>query len=110
MDVIEFIKEQNRMCNTIKECRDCPVYECGECIVEHMTNIKYLQEAVEIIEKWSKENPVKTRQTEFLKLFPNANLVNDTLIFCPHCIDATFECKSFDCFKCRNNYWMQEVE
>ena len=30
------------------------------------------EEAVDAVERWANEHPVKTRQSELLKLFPNA--------------------------------------
>lgn len=109
MDALEFLKARRRLCNKHLTCEGCPAegINCG--CDSGGTDAEY-EKLIQVVEEWSRKHPVKTRQTEFLKLFPNANLVNDTLIFCPHCIDEAFECKSSDCFKCRNNYWMQEVE
>lgn len=108
MDALEFLKAKEKMCRMHPVCIDCPVK--GMDCVGFGSDATNFEKLVQVVEEWSREHPRKTRQDEFLKVFPNANLVNGLLIFCPHCIDEAFECKSSDCFKCRNNYWMQEVE
>lgn len=85
---------------------------CREYIKRHPA------EAVEIIERWAKEHPRKTRQSEFLKMFPRASMTADGIIaFCPDSMDSEFECprKTRDnidpiCGECRREYWLEEVE
>jgi hypothetical protein len=76
-------------------------------------------EAVVIVEKWSKEHPLKTRQSEFLKMFPRASMAsNGTIDFCPNSFDEEFACPEkgkFDhseceCPDCRKKYWLEEVK
>lgn len=77
MDVITFFKEKQRM---TKEC----TIECCKCPLSYENNEEglacsileryYPEKAVEIIENWSKKHPIKTRQSEFLKLYPKAAL------------------------------------
>ena len=78
------------------------------------------EKVVAIVEKWSAENPVKTRQSEFLKLFPNAEFNTDGILTIAPClVDKTFNmsagsteecCVKKDCIKCRKEYWLAEVE
>lgn len=68
-----------------------------------------------IVEKWSKAHSRKTRQSEFLELWPNAKVfVDGVLDFCPQELDSRYPCKSTDiemrCQSCRRKFWMQEVE
>lgn len=75
---------------------------------------------VDLVEKWAKENPAKTRQSEFLKMFPNASVIaNGTLGICPKSLDKDRNCfystnygnrKIVDCFGCRNQFWLEEIE
>lgn len=75
-------------------------------------------EAVEIVERWTKEHPRKTRQNELLKLFPRVSMTADGVIaFCPESMDSAFVCpiKERDhydpeCGECRKKYWLEEVE
>lgn len=76
-------------------------------------------EAVAIVERWAKEHPRKTRQSEFLKMFPRASMAsNGTIDFCPNSFDEEFACpekRKFDrseceCPDCRREYWLKEVE
>lgn len=117
MDAIKFMKEKKRMCESYSACIEAcplkiPVYESG------FTCIRYCfdnpEKAVEIVEKWSAEHPIKTRQSEFLKMFPNADIQNDVIRICPKKIDqnsvTSEECSRSGCFECRKKYWLAEVE
>ena len=77
MDAIEFMKEKKRMCKSYSECTEaCPLRKPMD--ENRLTCLGYCfahpEEAVSIVEKWSTENPIKTRQSEFLKLHPNAKI------------------------------------
>lgn len=114
MDVIEFIKIANRMCERANsDCSDC----CFKgktvfCVDDGFSDVplKEFEKAVQVVEEWAKEHPVKTRETEFLKLFPNAQLEKDSYSpICPHALDETWTCRRTDCKKCRQDFWSQEV-
>lgn len=60
MDVIEFVKQRNRMCDYYIDCNDCPASYYDEC-----SSINVISKLVPIVEQWAKEHPVKTRQSEF---------------------------------------------
>jgi hypothetical protein len=58
--------------------------------------------------------PVKTRQSEFLKAFPNAPIDkgNGVLFVDPCTVDSTQKGNkycSISCTTCRKNYWLAEV-
>lgn len=73
--------------------------------------------AVKFVERWAAEHPVKTRQSEFLKMFPNV-ILNDKgqPSFCAKLLDTTYHpvgscCLDVDiCQRCMDNFWGQEVE
>lgn len=71
------------------------------------------EEVVAIIEKWSNEHPIQTRQSEFLKMFPNAKIVNGHINICPKDADSKLRglisCEN-SCTKCKDQYWLAEVE
>ena len=114
MDALEFVREKNRMCKSFGDgegCMSCPVYKEGN----RCTAILWKEEIVPIVEKWSKENPRKTRQDVFLEQWPNAQCIDGILVFCPRWIDTCFSCliddnNNVDCATCRRKFWMQEVE
>lgn len=58
------------------------------------------------------ERPIKTRQSEFLKMFPKAKIKNNAIDICPLATDAKFGCKSAiaSCKDCKKDYWLAEVE
>ena len=116
MDAIKFMKEKKRMCESYSMCTEAcplkiPVYENG------FTCIRYCfdnpEKAVAIVEKWSAEHPVKTRQSEILKIIPDATIRNGILITNPCVVNEKIKerCKKYDyCRDCREEYWLAEVE
>ena len=109
MDAMKFIEERNRMCNSFETCGMCPAFEfsCSE-----LRKIQQNPTIVSIVERWSKENPRKTRQDVFLEQYPEASCVDNILMSCPKVIDKNFSCSNtcFNCAECRREFWMQEVE
>ena len=114
MDAVKFVKTLGRMCNC--ECCNCEfrkrlsVFET--CAARRKT---HPDEAVAIVEKWAKEHPVKTRQSEFLKMFPDAPIYPDTgLVRVSPCqVDRALcgNCPTgIDCIECRKAFWEAEVE
>lgn len=71
-------------------------------------------EEFDIVENWSKANPPKTRQDEFLDRYPNAVGKDSVLYIYPCMIDDTRKdlCISVNenCFECRKKYWGEVVE
>ena len=59
--------------------------------------------------------PKKTRQSEFLKMFPNAELADSAINICPKHLDGNYDrCGNYEgkipCIECQKDYWLQEVE
>lgn len=81
---------------------------------------------VETAEKWAKEHPVKTRQSEFIKLFHCESLIGHRgyLEIYPCNIgykysDGKFQIRSYttklcdgkeECEKCIKRFWLEEIE
>ena len=115
MDAIKFMKEKKRMCKSYSECTEiCPLKKLMD--ENRLTCLGYCfahpEEAVSIVKKWSTEHPIKTRQSEFLKLFPNARLNEFGGIgICPRNIDIDFDkCEGGEYAKCEKEYWLVEVD
>lgn len=113
MDAVKYLKTLRRMCNA--ECREC---ELGKrlgaiepCALWQKTNP---EEAVAIAEKWAKEHPAKTRQSEFLEHYPGARriLAHGCLNACPMDVfsDADINCNAQTCNECKKAWWLAEVE
>lgn len=114
MDAVEYVKQRNRMCNYYVNCSECPVGQYKVC-----ASIVGIPKLIPIVEQWAKEHPVKTRQGEFLKMFPEASMLNDEYLnICPaqissECRDReTGECydPGMDCGKCKHDFWLKEIE
>lgn len=119
MDAVEFLKERKRMTDDCGiSCYDCPLYEKNNKKKTDCSGLedKYPETAVEIVEQWSREHPKKTRQSEFLKLFPDAKLDSNGISMIAPChIEANLRdsemCgKMTSCPECRKAYWGEEVE
>ena len=70
MDAYKFLTELNRMCMKYKKCPNCPLNKaeyCSMCIQE-LTEDAIL-EAIEIVDDWSKENPIFTNKDMFEQTF-----------------------------------------
>ena len=54
-------------------------------------------------------DPVKTRMSEFKKLFPNYNYPSDLPIACVREFDCTATCKK-NCHECKKEFWLTPIE
>lgn len=113
MDAVEYVKRRKRMCDYYANCGDCPA-----CDYEWCSSLNGIPKMVPIVEQWTKEHPAKTRQSEFLKQWPDAEIGDDglpTVAPCQLNIEL-LQCESQDdcegrgvCTECRREFWMQEV-
>ena len=114
MTAIEYLKAQNRMTKKCGiDCDKCPLSSRNneaDCACLELEQ-DYPEKAVEIVEKWTKEHPVKTRQSEFQKIFPDSNFDNNGIIdICPQSIYCQHDCDAYDnCDTCHEKFWMEEI-
>ena len=116
MDALEFLKERKRMYNSYDGCKGCP-FDDSKCVIDSTISDEDCKRIVATVEQWSKEHPRKTRQSVFLKMFPNV-MLNDKgqFGFCPKMLDTAYHpvgdcCLDVDiCQRCMDNFWGQEVE
>ncbi len=86
MDAVEFLKEWKRMCNVVRD--GGRVYNPIECAVGGSCDrceawvIANPEQAVENIEEWAEEHPVKTRMQDFLEKHPGAPLEHGYPVAC----------------------------
>lgn len=105
-----------RMCKVFKnDCGICPMSIANNGANEFCAKLvtKHPDKANEIILNWCKEHPIKTRQDELLKMFPNAKIDNcGTSILCPQWVDKDFKCnpQTLCCDECCREYWLAEVD
>lgn len=116
----DFVKEYSRLCDAYRlpqksACRtDCPFINM-RCAFPENVNINHperFEKTYNIVEKWSDTHPVKTRQNEFLKMFPKAVIDEDDGILCirPCDIDESIGCTNGKgCDDCYRKYWLAEV-
>ena len=105
MDAVEFLKQYSRMVTFGVQPFKVP------------SNLPY-EEIVSRVEQWAKEHPVKTRQSELLKLFPEAEMIDDSYInICPVRISKEYKnnegiCRmvGINCDKCKRDFWLAEIK
>ena len=114
MDAVEFLKALGRLCNNYLCGDNCPLID--SCDDE--SDDGYVRK-VQIVEQWAKEHPAKTRQSEFLKQWPDAEVGDDGYPSVAPCqlykdIEEKDEngvcCKNCGCAECRRDFWLKEVE
>ena len=120
MDAVELLEEAKRYCKWCKNTtQDGKRRLCEACYFEKLNEIfntppMAYRKFVETVEEWSKEHPVKTRQSVFLAQWPNCMVDNDgTVGMCPRNVDKNYICdisRFAGCLDCRRWFWMQEVE
>ena len=106
MDAVEFIKQVRRMGK-----------QKGEAICFKLEEKD--TEIVDQVEQWAKEHPAKTRQSEFLKQCPDAEISDDGLPSIAPCqLDVRWihgesqeDCENRGvCDKCRRDFWLKEIK
>ena len=114
MDAVEYVKQRERMCDYYANCGDCPASNYEWC-----TSLSGIPNMVPIVERWAKEHPVKTRQSEFLKQWPDAEIGDDGYPSVAPCqlykdMEEKDEngvcCKNCGCGICRRDFWLKEIE
>lgn len=115
MDTVEFIKTRARMCKNLS-CGQCPLkFFCSSSFFDQ---VEIAEDGASVVEQWAKEHPVKTRQSEFLKQYHDAEIFNDTYLnICPALLskehrDDDYNCYmvTLNCDKCKHDFWLKEIE
>lgn len=119
--IIKFFKKAQRLCQSHLKCSECELYNAG-CRLD-MRPIKrpeVTEEIVDIVEKWSTEHPVKTRQDKLLEHYPDFKIGTQGFVNLSPCFvepsrfikDDTSPCinADMDCQECKREYWMEEIE
>ena len=113
MDAVKFIKESKRLCKAQESCDKCAVKIGGCCITHIFAEENSAEKTVAIVEQWAKDHPVKTRQSEFLKMFPKAEIKDNVLWMCPKYIRYDYRpkenCYEISCGDCKRKFWLAEV-
>lgn len=108
MDAVKFVEERRRMFAV-----------SGENPKHSLFNMNTrAEDVVKEVEEWSAAHPRKTRQSEFLKQWPEARVdENGLLTICPSTLSASHRSPSGGCIDpskwcvdCYREFWMQEVE
>ena len=114
MDDVEFLRARRKLCDDNVCGESCPLFLCCDEDVEDNRIRQVL-----VVEQWAKEHPVKTRQDEFLKQWPDAEISDDGLLSIAPCqlniellqCESQKDCEDRGvCDKCRRDFWLKEIE
>lgn len=90
---------------------DIDTIACSSCKYINKTIDEYpCSECKRSYEDKFEPKPKKTRQDEFLEMFPNVEMVDSVITICPKRIDGKFNRCTYSCIECHKDYWLQEVE
>ena len=114
MDTVEFLRARRKLCNDNVCEESCPLFYC----CDDNTEDSHIRQVL-VVKQWAKEHSVKTRQSELLQLFPEANMLyNEYLNICPAQLSS--ECRDketggcydigMDCAECKRIFWLKEIE
>ena len=111
MDAIEFIKQLRRMDEKGVQKNRFIYLRVGR-------ETDSPEDVVAEVEEWAQMNPVKTQQSVFLEQYPEARIGDDGVLQILPCSisashrDTRGNCVNMrrDCYDCRREFWMQEVE
>lgn len=105
MDAVVYGKTLLRMCKSHPACGGCPLQSKDGCMAEIFGDV---EKAVPIVEQWAKDHPIKTRQSEFLKMFPNVPMRDDVIDICPATVVKGLKnaehCNHILCKDCRKTF------
>lgn len=110
MDAVEYNMALYRMCQSNDlSCNMCEFNKlCG--IKNSGSTLEDAKKAVEFVKRWAKDHPFKTRQSEFLKMFPNAVTDDGVLCIGPCEVEKGIVCvNGKTCDDCCRKYWLAEV-
>lgn len=124
MDAVKFLEESIRMCKSFSDCNDCELD--GQCAIipcqfkNDCIECENPKKVIEVVEKWAKEHPKKTRQDEFLEHYPDAYIRENVVIGIAPCAierhrflkygKATCVTPEKSCEECMEQYWTEEIE
>lgn len=92
---VNFFREWRRYCGG-RRCGYCDLSEHNECGFPACQVKDFPEKAVEVIQAWSDEHPVKTRLDDILEKYPKVECYDDgtptfspcRLGYCTECIDC----------------------
>ena len=119
MDAVEFLKARARICRTYDDCVDCILSDFCAHTCDKQDDYQVAEQAIANVSEWAKEHPVKTRQSEFLARYSDAEISDDGLLSIAPCqLDTKLICGNNQiecefrgvCDKCRRDFWLKEIK
>lgn len=90
---VNFLREWRRYCGG-RRCGYCDLSKHNECGFPACQVKDFPEKAVEVIQAWSDEHPVKTRFDDLLEKYPKAMLTDGMPYFYPYVLGYCDDCKT----------------
>ena len=107
-DLLEELGDVNLCMGVVRDSRSDYILDDIE-IAKRERWSQRIREARGEVQKETPREKKKTRQSEFLKMFPNARMDDGVAAACPSRVDKNFNC-CLPCDDCRKDFWLAEVE
>lgn len=91
---VNFFKECRRMCDSFCDCSSCTLGMRDESGIHRCKANNNPEFAVEIVQKWSDEHPVKTRLDDVKERYPNIPTDDGVPIIAPWTLGYCQECEN----------------
>ena len=112
----DFIKAYNHYCKN-HACASCEIgkiigFESTTCMrMLFELSSEQCDEIISTLNDYLATDPIKTRQSELLKIFPNTPLRYEEKIIdiCPLDFDYEFIC-NVNCHECKKAFWFTEID
>lgn len=113
MDAVKFVTTMKRICRENACTDECPLKFFCKTSYECQTK-ETIEKTAEVVEEWVKEHPIKTRLSEFKRIFPDGQLNSVGYPNVAPCTISTSyndkKCDEMtDCSECRKKYWDEEI-
>lgn len=106
------------MMNALEFVKTCRRMVANDVQIKSVLGGWTAEDVVKQVDDYAKEHPCKTRQNEFLRMFPTADLDdNGILVICPAHVDArerheeSHGCGNVNknCDACKREFWMGDI-
>lgn len=107
-------------CSLHKDSNDCPfkmqIAGYNQCYFTYFApkswSTHWDESSIEQrCDKFIKEHPIRTRQSEMLKIIPDTELEGGIIALCPSDVLDVKDCNNdYDsCYECRKAFWLKEI-
>ena len=107
---MDLLKKIKKVCEANEDCTTCPLNGESWCSLGCAPVLWNVEETNEVVNHWLELHAPKTVQSEVLKILPDIPMDNGVLLVCHADVYVTGSCRHKNCFECRKEFWLKEIE